>query len=262
MQRMQAILLLLLVVESTTAQQPSAVLSVDTSAASRGQLWGGIGAISGGGATSALLRPYPEQQRSEILDLLFKPSFAASLPILKVESARIHPYCWLYVLALTLFQLSTPVGGDAQTTDGTESSHRHTIDEDPDFTRGYEWWLMKEAKLRNPSIELWGLPWAFPGWIDATQSNNPYSNVSRTAEYVVEWVRGAKSEHGLEINMVGCWNERPWNADYLIELRAQLDAAGFSSTGIIAADGKIDTLAAAMLNNSKLMGAVSAFGMH
>ena len=136
------------------------------------------------------------------------------------------------------------------------------MDEEPDFNRGYEWWLMKQAKQRNPAIELWGLPWAFPGWIDATQSNNPYSNVSRTAEYVVEWVRGAKSEHGLEINMVGCWNERPWNADYLIELRAQLDAAGFSNTGIIAADGKIDTLATAMLNNSKLMEAISAFGMH
>ena len=44
---------------------------------------------------------------------------------------------------------------------------------------------MKEAKRRNPNIELWGLPWAFPGWIDATKTNNPYSNVSRTAEYVV-----------------------------------------------------------------------------
>ena len=64
----------------------SSAAIVDIAAASRGQLWGGIGAISGGGATSALLRPYPEQQRSEILDLLFKPSFAASLPILKVES--------------------------------------------------------------------------------------------------------------------------------------------------------------------------------
>lgn len=152
------------------------------------------------------------------------------------------------------------VGGDAQTTDGTESSHRHTIDEEPDYTRGYEWWLMKEAKKRNPDIELWGLPWAFPGWVDATGSNNPYSNVSRTAEYVVDWVEGAEAVHNLTINMVGCWNERPWNADYLIELRKQLDAAGFSATGIIAADGAIDTLGTAMLNNSTLMEAVSAFG--
>jgi hypothetical protein len=63
------------------------IATVDTLAAARGQVFKGIGAISGGGATSALLRPYPEEQRSEILDLLFKPSFAAALPILKVESA-------------------------------------------------------------------------------------------------------------------------------------------------------------------------------
>ena len=58
---------------------------------------------------------------------------------------------------------------------------------------------MKEAKARNPDIILWGLPWAFPGWLDATNSNNPYSNVSATAEYVVDWVDGARREHGLHI---------------------------------------------------------------
>ena len=33
---------------------------------------------------------------------------------------------------------------------------------DADYTRGYEWWLMKEAKARNPEIKLYGLPWAWP----------------------------------------------------------------------------------------------------
>ncbi len=46
----------------------------------------GIGAISGGGATSRLLVSYPEPQLSELLDLLFKPNYAASLHILKVHS--------------------------------------------------------------------------------------------------------------------------------------------------------------------------------
>ena len=85
-----------------------------------------------------LLRDYPEPSRSTILDLLFKPNFGASLHILKVE-----------------------IGGDAQSTDGSESSHMH----DPwttDYTRGYEWILMQQAKARNPAIKLYGLPWAFP----------------------------------------------------------------------------------------------------
>ena len=35
--------------------------------------------------------------------------------------------------------------------------------DDLNYERGYEWWLMVEAKKRNPDILLYGLPWAFPG---------------------------------------------------------------------------------------------------
>lgn len=49
----------------------------------------GIGAISGGGATSKLLIDYPLKQRDEVLDLLFKPGFGASLSILKVEIGEV-----------------------------------------------------------------------------------------------------------------------------------------------------------------------------
>ncbi len=44
-----------------------------------------MGGLSGGGATSVFLPSYPEPQRSQILDYLFKPNFGASLQILKVE---------------------------------------------------------------------------------------------------------------------------------------------------------------------------------
>ena len=68
----------------------SAALHVSVDLASAKHAFGGIGGISGGGATSALLRSYPRQQRDQILDLLFNRSFAAALPILKVESACIE----------------------------------------------------------------------------------------------------------------------------------------------------------------------------
>ena len=45
----------------------------------------GIGAVSGGGATSVLLKDYPEPQRSQVLDLLFKPRLGASMSALLVE---------------------------------------------------------------------------------------------------------------------------------------------------------------------------------
>ncbi|XP_048342741.1 galactocerebrosidase-like [Sphaerodactylus townsendi] len=72
----------------------------------------GIGAVSGGGATSRLLVDYEEPYRSQILDYLFKPNFGASLHILKVE-----------------------IGGDAQSTDGTEPSHMH-YENDENYFRG------------------------------------------------------------------------------------------------------------------------------
>jgi hypothetical protein len=41
-----------------------------------------------------------------------------------------------------------------------------------DFSRGYEHWLMVEAKQRNPNIILFGLVYAFPSWVN-TQGNTP-----------------------------------------------------------------------------------------
>src|SRR5438067_10705270 len=83
-----------------------------------GRTFDGIGAISGGGGNSRLLIDYPEPQRSQILDYLFKPGYGAALQILKVE-----------------------IGGDTNSTSGAEPSHQHTA-ADVDCGRGYEWWLM------------------------------------------------------------------------------------------------------------------------
>ena len=47
-----------------------------------GRIYDGIGALSAG-ASSRLLIDYPEPQRSEILDYLFKPNFGAALQIVQ-----------------------------------------------------------------------------------------------------------------------------------------------------------------------------------
>jgi hypothetical protein len=52
---------------------------------SAGPTFDGGGAISGGGGNSRLLIDYPEPQRSQILDYLFKPGYGAAVQILKVE---------------------------------------------------------------------------------------------------------------------------------------------------------------------------------
>src|SRR5690348_16874333 len=107
--------------------------SITVDGTKSGLVFDGVGAISGGGGNSRLLIDYPEPQRSQLLDYLFKPGYGADLQILKIE-----------------------IGGDTNSTDGAEASHEHTAGT-VDCNQGYEWWLAAQAKARNPNIKLYGL---------------------------------------------------------------------------------------------------------
>src|SRR5438270_10058430 len=131
-----------------------------------GRIFDGLGAVSAG-ASSRLLIDYPEPYRSQILDYLFKPNYGASLQHLKVE-----------------------VGGDVNSTDGSEPSHMRSPS-DHNYTRGYEWWLMQEAVKRNPDIILDILPWGAPGWVG---NGKLYS--TDMANYMADFIEGAKKQYG------------------------------------------------------------------
>jgi galactosylceramidase len=142
--------------------------------------------------------------------------------------------------------LKVEIGGDLLTTDGSESSHMHN-NHTVDMQAGYEFWLMKQAKARNPDIQLYGLPWAYPGWVGAdpitgafNDSATPFTHREQTCRYMLEWVKGAKRVHGLDIDYVGIWNEASADATYVKMLRKALDAAGFEGTRIAARDGGVD----------------------
>merc|ERR1719160_1047573 len=130
----------------------------------------GVGALSAG-ASSRLLIDYPEPQRGDILDLLFKPKYGASLQVLKVE-----------------------IGGDMQSTDGSEPSHMRFKGEKADCSRGYETWLMKEAKARNPSIRTYALAWGVPGWI----GNGNFFHRDNI-DYHVSWLKCIRETYGFEV---------------------------------------------------------------
>ncbi|XP_036405723.1 galactocerebrosidase-like isoform X1 [Megalops cyprinoides] len=202
-----------------------------------GRQFDGIGGLSGGGATSRLLVNYAEPYRSQILDYLFKPNFGASLQILKVE-----------------------IGGDAQTTDGTEPSHMH-YENDENYFRGYEWWLMREAKKRNPNITLIGLPWAFPGWV-GHGTNTPFEYPDITVFYVVTWIIGAKQYHDLDIDYIGIWNERKFDSKYIKLLRYTLDKSGLERVKIIASDNLWQPISLSLLLDPELHKVVEVIGAH
>ncbi|TGZ60692.1 hypothetical protein CRM22_008389 [Opisthorchis felineus] len=198
-----------------------------------GRKFEGIGAISGGGATSKLLPNYDETRLREILDYLFKPNYAASLTQLKVE-----------------------IGGDSQSTEGTEASHMHT-EMDLDCGRGYESWLVKRAKEVNPGIEIHGLPWTFPGWL----GRNPYQFPEKTADYITKWVICMNETFNVEVDYIGIWNERQYDVQYIKILRQTLDSAGYNNVKIIASDGKWQIIKAVQ-TDSDLRKAIYAIGAH
>ncbi len=162
--------------ESAAVRPKPVVIRLDT--ASLGREFEGLGALSAG-ATSALLRYYPEPQRNDVLDFLFKPKFGAGFQHLKVE-----------------------IGSGMNSTCGAEPSHAITPEElaDP-VPRGYEFWLAAEARKRNPDIVLDALPWGTPYW------TKDYTT-QEAADWVVAFLDCAKKHHGLDFQYVGgCQNE-------------------------------------------------------
>src|SRR3954447_2573040 len=182
----------------------SGVTRIQIGGTAVGGRFDGVGAISGGG-NSRYLIDYPKPARSAILDYLFTPNYGAAVQILKVE-----------------------IGGDENTTDGAESSIEHTQGT-VNCGAGYEWWLMEQAKARNPAITLYALAWGAPGWTRSFLSR-------RTITYILQWLRCAR-RHGLEIDyLAGDQNESHYRHTWTEQLRRSLDAAGFAATRIVMAE--------------------------
>jgi hypothetical protein len=216
---------------ATAPAHAATTTTVAVNGASAGRTFDGIGAISGGGGNSRLLIDYPPAERTAILDYLFKPGYGADLQILKVE-----------------------IGGDTNSTDGSESSIEHTKGS-VDCGTGYEWWLMEQAKALDPSIKLYGLAWGAPGWIGG---GNFWS--TDMVNYLVSWLGCAKS-HGLTINYLGGWNERGYNISWYEQLRSTLNADGYSAVTIVGADSDW-SVANDVDSNSTFAAAVGVIGEH
>lgn len=138
------------------------------------QVYDGHGALSAG-ASSRLLFDYAEPQRSDILDLLFKPNFGANLHHIKVE-----------------------IGGDGQSTDGTEASHMHQRD-DLSCNRGYEFWILEEARKRNPDIKTYVLSWAAPAWVGNQTGYYSQDNI----DYHIKFLECTKQYEIGNIDYIG-----------------------------------------------------------
>ena len=74
------------------------------------------------------------------------------------------------------------------------------------YERGYEWFLLSEAKKRNPNIKTYGLSWAYPEWVTCVPgtmdncTDSIYTYPNQTARYITKWIGGAKNTYGVDID--------------------------------------------------------------
>jgi hypothetical protein len=174
---------------------------------------------------------YPEPQRSQILDYLFKPGYGAAVQMLKIE-----------------------IGGDTNSTSGAEPSIEHTRGT-VNCDVGYEFWLAQQAKARNPNIKLYGLAWGAPGWIG---NGNFWS--TDMVNYLVSWL-GCAKQHNLPIDYLGGWNERGYNVGWYENLRSTLNSSGYAGVKIVGADSDW-SIANDVNSNPTFASAISVMGAH
>lgn len=122
------------------------------------------------------------------------------------------------------------------------------------FDRGYENWMMEEARKRNPDIHLSGteahsfvpfrsifyffsllfagLIWGVPGWVT---EKTFFSD--ENIDYQVKWLTGLKEKKNLTVNSIGVgYNEHGFDSNFIKKFRPALQKAGMGGVRTIAAD--------------------------
>jgi galactosylceramidase len=172
--------------------------TVNISARSSGKQFDGIGVVDGGGATSVLLKDYPEPWRTQIMEMVYKPMFGASISALLAE-----------------------IPGDGNSTQGSMPSHSHWRG-DANFERGYTWWVMREAKRLNPNLSLDATSWSAPQYVGNFWSDD-------MVDYYIAWMQGLRQVHGLELDALGCHNEKGYSYDFAKNMRRAMNERGFAN---------------------------------
>jgi galactosylceramidase len=191
-----------------SAIEAAAPVRVNLRRSDVGQTFEGVGAVSAG-ASTRLLFDYAEPYRSDVLDFLFKPDFGAGFQHLKVE-----------------------IGGGENSTCGSEPSHAVTRAElAHPRARGYEFWLMKAARDRNPQIMLDCLPWSYPGWLGGRFSQD-------ATDWFVAFLEVARKQYGMEMDWISAaQNENGTDRNWIVgSVRPTLAARGFGAVKIQAPD--------------------------
>jgi Glycosyl hydrolase family 59/Galactocerebrosidase, C-terminal lectin domain len=189
------------------AAVPGTTITINGDGGSR--TFDGVGAVLGGGGNARYLEEYPTAVRKQILGYLFKYNFGASLQLLKLE-----------------------IGGDGNSTVGSEPSVEHSRGR-INCRAGYEFAIAREALATRPNLKLYGLQWGAPAWVGKNGSLFTSADIT----YLIDWLNCAKKQ-GLTISYLGGWNERDSGAHltWFHSLRTALNRSGYRKVQIVAGD--------------------------
>lgn len=218
----------------------------------------GFGAVTCNN-TSRLLMDYKEEHPDkywEIMELLFHTEKGAGLNHIKVE-----------------------MGGDVNSSSGTEPATMRSPEEEADVLRGAGWHFAADAKLINPDITVEILRWGEPKWTQEGIGYETDENPKHEARY--QWYKqtidAVFDEYGYKIDYVSPGqNERihdysentawiKYCANRLNEDAAKEDAKyDYSQIQIVAADTHSNSkdIANRMLSDSELMELVDVVSDH
>jgi hypothetical protein len=119
---------------------------------------------------------------------------------------------------------------------------------------------MEQAKARNPGIKFSALAWGAPGWI----GNGNFWSTDMIG-YYLSWLDCAKG-HGLTIDSIGGWNERPHDKSWFVSFKNALRANGYSSVKVVANDASAPQrgwyVADDVLGDPAFANAVDILGVH
>lgn len=180
-----------------------------------------------------LLRDYPDEQLNEIIEILFKPNYAASLHHLKLE-----------------------IGSDVNSSSGTVPCHMRSR-EDYEHRDNWLLWFAKKAKSVNPKLILSALRWGTPAWI---------KNYDDKYLFYKRYLEIAREYYGLEFDFLGPdQNEGEFDRDWVVNvLRKRLDEDGFRNVKLIASDAVSNPwlIASEILKDDQLNKAIDIVGAH
>ncbi|WP_018931173.1 immunoglobulin-like domain-containing protein [Gracilibacillus lacisalsi] len=239
-------------INQSQAEEITKTITIDGNDVDEHNRFKGFGTVSGNN-TSRLLLDYKEEHPEkywEIMNQLFNKETGAGLTHVKVE-----------------------LGGDINSSSGTEPATMRYEDEPANVLRGAGFQFAADAKSINPAITTEILRWGEPRWTWNGVANQDYEN---RYQWYKQTIDAVNEEYGFQLDYIGIsQNERAQNGNGRIDVewleyftsRIKEEPnyeEDYQDIKLVAADGYRDTetISGTLLDNPDLIDEIDVISSH